>query len=468
MGLGLRSDGTKFGLSAFGLELFSDLPERVRPTPTRAVAEAHFARRWAGFVAREPEAGWVLLHRNHHVERRPGKAKVLVGQFAANGDLEKIEPVANGEEQPFPETRQLAEAICAAHRTTRELPERRRPRQLLRAAERAMAELDGSGPKFDRFPDLFRLSLACQVSFEPMPEGTARFQPPDFRFRRSLGGGGLNVVARLSEDFETVDVWLQIHHVAADGAPIQEMLTRLERAWGVRESVHYPAEDRSTGAWLRPLQAAVDDRPICEVLDFINFAPLQAWRESMNQRHRERIGGAAPVVCALLWQLARQPEFAGRKFSTAVDLPAKGRHSRAVDLVGICPADYPPTSEGFADFAREYLRLLELARARSTSGWKLMRQMSLLPPWLATRALAVGVARGRQVFGTVGVSMLKDARVFSAPMEDAGWYEGFLAVGNLNLPTRDGGTVAAVTARGESKTLQGYPDAIRRAIRACG
>jgi hypothetical protein len=136
-------------------------------------------------------------------------------------------------------------------------------------------------------------------------------------------------------------------------------------------------------------------------------------------------------------------------------------------MAGICPADYYPKADGFVDFARDYLQLLEKARARSTEGWRLMRQLALLPPWLAATALTVDAARGRQIFGTVGVSMLKDARVFSAPMEDAGWYEGFLAIGNLSLPSCGGGTVAAITARGGAETVRQYPGAIRRAIQLC-
>jgi hypothetical protein len=57
--------------------------------------------------------------------------------------------------------------------------------------------------------------------------------------------------------------------------------------------------------------------------------------------------------------------------------------------------------------------------------------------------------------------------LFSAPMEDVGWYDGFLAIGNVSLPSSSGGTVAAITARGEDKTIRQYPGSIRRAIQVC-
>jgi hypothetical protein len=136
-------------------------------------------------------------------------------------------------------------------------------------------------------------------------------------------------------------------------------------------------------------------------------------------------------------------------------------------MLGIRPADYASDPEGFADFARDYLQLLEKARARTTAGWLMLRQLALLPTWLAQKALKATTSRGRQVFGTVGVSMLKDARVFSATMEDVGWYDGFLAIGSVSLPAGGEGTVAAITARGEDKTIRQYPGAIRLAIQAC-
>jgi hypothetical protein len=133
VGLGLRSDGTKLGLSAFGLDLFSDLPEQE--CPTRNSAEAHFAKRGAAFVAGESEAGLVLWHRAHHVERLPGRADVVVARFSTNGEMEKLEPVARQQEEPVSDDHdfgKIAEQFCAAHRATREMPGRERPRALLR------------------------------------------------------------------------------------------------------------------------------------------------------------------------------------------------------------------------------------------------------------------------------------------------------------------------------------------------
>lgn len=91
VGLGLKSDGTKFGLSAFGLDLFSDVPAQASSALTREAAEAHFVQRWAQFIRGEPEARWVLRHRKHHVERFPGNGEIVVAKFAEDGKLQKLE-----------------------------------------------------------------------------------------------------------------------------------------------------------------------------------------------------------------------------------------------------------------------------------------------------------------------------------------------------------------------------------------
>jgi len=144
VGLGLKSDGTKFGLSAFGLDLFSNIPERAGSAPTREQAEAHFARRWAQFILNEPEARWVLRHRMHHVERFTGNGELVVTRFSDDGTLHKIESVAAEAKASSPsqykECPKIEQAFCAAHRATRDLPECERPQALQRAAGNLMIE----------------------------------------------------------------------------------------------------------------------------------------------------------------------------------------------------------------------------------------------------------------------------------------------------------------------------------------
>ena len=66
-----------------------------------------------------------------------------------------------------------------------------------------------------------RLTAATAVSFAPPVAADApeRFIPPDFAARPAMPRSPLNVVCRLSQDGASVDVWVQFHHAAVDGAP---------------------------------------------------------------------------------------------------------------------------------------------------------------------------------------------------------------------------------------------------------
>ncbi|HWD18738.1 MAG TPA: hypothetical protein VHB20_05620 [Verrucomicrobiae bacterium] len=412
LGLGLRSEACKFGLTAFGLR----------------VPSSDLAPRLAEFLRHEPEARWALRHGKHHVERIPWpQPELAVGEFSGD-ELQALTP--------------RADAVLAAHRVTRLLPESARGAALLREAG----------------PEAQRLLSAAFLSIEPCPAN--RFQPPDFCARRDLGLGFLNFVARPVNGGRSVDLWLNVHHTASDGAPMQEMLSRLEAAWGC-EPVAYPGDDPRRPPHLAPCQVPRAGRALSLLVDFIDLAGLVQKRRDFNARSRAELGADAPLSSQLIWSLAQQPEFHGRKFSTAIDVPAGQGQPRAVDLIAIRPADFPTQIE----FSRAYLELVRAARARRTISYKTMRTTAQLHPGLAFRALAANAARTREVFGSVGLSILKDAKVFTAPMADTGFADGFMALGGSNLPTAEGGTVAAFTVKGDAEQIRHYPAALRAALR---
>jgi len=93
-----------------------------------------------------------------------------------------------------------------------------------------------------------------------------------------------------------------------------------------------------------------------------------------------------------------------------------------------------------------------------------VRALTAAPAFLAGWLIGLDLEQGRRVFGTVGLSILKDAQVFTAPMSDAGWNDGFIAIGSMSLPAAGGGTVAAVSIKGDAEQIRHYPAAIRRAV----
>jgi hypothetical protein len=276
-----------------------------------------------------------------------------------------------------------------------------------------------------------------------------RFVPPDLCTEQAGGDHVIDVVCRLSPDLRVVDVWMQFNHAAVDGVPMQEMLSRLQRAWGEAEDVTYPAPGESPRSrpWHLP-----GERPIHHLSDFLDFAPLLAARRNPETPAR-------PAVAALLlWHLAKQDGFRDKRFASTVDVPPAGDEPRCVDFVVIRPADFAD----LPSFSREFDRQVEACRTRRSATRAAMQTLALLPPRLALAALKLNAERTNETFGTVGLSILRDARVFLAPMSDTGFDDGFLSIGNMELPCADGRRVGSVSVKGDA----GKPEALLEAIRA--
>ena len=140
---------------------------------------------------------------------------------------------------------------------------------------------------------------------------------------------------------------------------------------------------------------------------------------------------------------------------------------RAVDVLVVRPADYAGRSNGLADYARHFNRQVYLARGRRTAGCKTLDAAALGPGGLELALLHRAMKKGGKDFGSMGLSIIKDAEVFGAPLADVGHPDGFLAIGRMNLPTKDGGRVGCVTVKGPQDRIAEYPRFLRQVVDAC-
>ncbi len=516
--IGLRYEASKFSLSAFGVDLWSDaLPpaaaaaaavhftadvavgsaRRVTATtdagaapaevaaavrdagaadaPRAAdaavspeAARAHLLGRLTTFFRGEPVAQLALRHRGactHTVAK--STIDLALARFDATGTLAELEPHldAAGGNPPPDDAALRRRTIDGVIRTYNEGD----GGDGLDAAA-ARGQFEGEHRLDRRFTR--RLLGAVLVSFEPMPpEPEARFVPPALAACRGMPLSPINVVARLSADGRSADLWLQVHHAAGDGAPVQEMLGRLEQSWGLREPVTFPSP-RSFALHVaaRPCSPAGTQREVWQTQDFVDFAPLLALRQDLLDRHDVVAGGGITLATLLVWCLAHQPEFAGRKFASTVDIPASGHHPRAMNFLSIRPAEFfgaLSRRAAMVAYAHEAARLLVDTRRRASPTCVATDTMALLPPALQVWTLRRNLDRAAETFGTVGLSVLKDAKVFVCPFADFGFDDGFIGVGNMLLPAAGGGQVGAVTVKGPRERIETYPAAIRRAVAQC-
>lgn len=271
----------------------------------------------------------------------------------------------------------------------------------------------------------------------------------------------MNVVCRV-DDAGRADVWARVNHVGTDGVPVQAMLTRLERAWGSAETVVFPtAEEFSPYSMPRMCGGRAG---VAEVQAFVDFGPLLAWRTESNSRLAEPM----TISAAMLWCLGRHAAFERLCMGTTVEVSPRNGLADGVGVVVVRPADYFGRRNGLARYVRDFNRQLERTRLRASVGCRVLDAAALIPPRMAKGLLRYALNQGTRAFGSLGLTMLKDAKVFGAPIGEVGHDNGFIAIGSVALPTARGGRVGCVTIKGPTERIAGHPRVIREAIGSCG
>lgn len=452
LGLGLRSPGCQFALGTFGLDPFGNEAVPVSP----AEVERALVEKLAAFLRSEECLRFSLRHGRALVRRFPKKpVDVTVARYGPDDELVELEAHFDpAHEFLFAEGQSAVarRAIIEQYNATRHLSEIGRVRELERLALQQV-----SRPALTIWRGCWRMLAGVFITFLPEAEED-RFAPPDFRRWRIPGSGFLQVFCRWHAVEQRVDVWLHVHHTGADGGSMQELLDRLEKAWPSARPVFPKALEAGSRPRVSLCAATGDERQIHLAGAFLDFRPLLVLRKRLTET------GEVPLVALLLWLMERQPEFAGRKFAVAVDVPDHGEFPRAVDLIGIAPGAF--RRNGLTAYVNEFQRLVAGARSRSGATFRAMRGLALLPAGLAGRVMRANPALTEKTFGTMGISILRTAKVFVAPMADGGFDDGFIAIGGLNLPGEGGAPVGSITIKGDAAKIARYPAAIQRAINA--
>ena len=464
VGILLRSESTRFALSAFGLRAPRAVASQDSP---HASLQERTANALQLFLAGEPDAHFRLEWRVPlTLRRRIPFVDLVVQGFDTDGALRSLTPYLArdlGEVPPLETQTQVHAIIVTAYNKTVQLPEVTRTRRLLAEVR---AEL-GSSSEALRYAE--RILAASCLSFEEVDriDTERRFRPPAFSRRRTLGFGYLSWIARPDSQRDSVDLWVSAHHVGLDGVPLQDLLTRLEKAWGAAPNVFFPPATDGDAFHGPEGCHAPGEREVDQLLTFVDFSAVIALRRQLNARYGNAIGGEVTFGALLAWLLSQEPQFTGVRIASTVDVAASSGYDRDVDVVSLRPADYMTGSDawdGFAEYAREFNRLIAAARARTSPVRRGMQTAGLIPPWAHAALVRADPAALDNTFGTLCVTIIRDARVFVAPMTDLGLGHGFFAIGNTHLPTASGAQVAAVTVKGEAGRVGSYPAILQRVI----
>lgn len=327
VGILLRSESTRFALSAFGLRVpaaGSAVP------PGRDPFQFRTAQALQAFLASEPDAHFTLEWLQPVTNRRRTPVlDLVVLQFGPDGKLATIDPYLSVDNPvaslPAPDVcARVHDAIVQGYNKTSTLLEVDRPERLLDGVRAALKSAGLSA--YTGYAQ--RLVAASCLSFEAIDpaDPVQRFRPPAFAARRTLGFGYLSWVARAGAS-DTVDLWVSAHHVGLDGVPLQELLDRLELTWGAGEIVAFPAP--------APGRAFIDPHPchtpgeraVDQLVTFVDLSPVFALREDLNARHASAIDGHVTFGTLIAWLLSEEPEFAGVRIASTVDVPASSEYN---------------------------------------------------------------------------------------------------------------------------------------------
>jgi hypothetical protein len=305
------------------------------------------------------------------------------------------------------------------------------------------------------------------LGFEPWADGPGRFVRPDswagrdcIARRDAAVAVLLKIVCRVNPD-GGADLWVRVNHVGIDGVPVQEMLSRLETAWGLQGEVVYPTPQAFAPVGVARKCDGRDD--VIELQAFIDFNPLLAWRKRQNASLPEPM----TVSAAILWCLGRHEAFSGLYLGTTVDVPATERFGRGVGIVVVRPLDYFQRQNGMSEYVRDFNRQLEQTRRRTSGSFKTLDAAALIPAKLEAELLRRTLEQGGAAFGSFALSILREAKVFGAPLADVGQADGFLALGSVALPAGDGSRVGCVIIKGPAARISNYPAIVRETIERC-
>ncbi len=463
----LRGESSKFVLGCFRLKPDASA---LFPAPTEEMAASRLATKLAAYLRLTDAIGyWVEPGKLAFYRRRRRFRDLLFVEVDDIGMIVQLKPYFDGfvrDQEILDETLEYIKYQC---NKLHDMPEQARAVALMKYMQQ-WARRQSRFYYFGRRRRMYLVHriLNATVLFCEFPAESKdkiqlkdRFQMPDFRKYRIPGFGMLGVVARFSPDLQEVDLWCQFNHVATDGLPMQEFLSKLKKDWGSAGKVVYPALADNTFGNIQLRYAGEGN---FRALFFADFEPLLAVRRYLNEHYQKEMGGSAAIAGLIMWGLSRHEAFARQKILLPVDA-GMGDEDRKLGLMMIRPKQFAHDGsknllEDYCNFQKEMNLRMEQARSGGGAVSEFLELCALLHPFFYHLARRIWPRALDEVLGTVGLSILKDAEIFIAPKTEF-QSGGFIAVGNLVMPTRDARTAAAVSMTGTRQQIRNCLEAVR-------
>ncbi|MCP3966841.1 MAG: alpha/beta hydrolase [Lentisphaerae bacterium] len=468
-GIFLRNEHSKFILTSFRLKYYpAAVPEGFNDAKKVIIGQL------ADFLRQTPACHWTLEYGFMRVRRKKVFFTDLCEtRFSSDGLLVGLEPYFDRSRPSFEllteenKADALNEIILVFNRF-RDVEDSKRSWQvakvLIRWARKRRRMKYAVKQELQQFIE--RILNGTAIQFETLtsiPEKMtkARLETPNMKRRMHPGNGLLNIVCRFTEDYKEADLWFQYHHVPVDGMPMQEMLEKLKSQWGVAGQIKYPALNSRAA---RPEIFYFGNR-IFRARIYVNFDTVLSVRKYLNDKYYAEMGGPATLSSMMVWGLAQSSYFRQRKFLLPVDtsLIVDYPQDRNISIVMIRPSKFfceRDPLDGFLKFQREFNQRLFATRMGKSESYELLELYSMIHPlfyYIAGYMMPKGIG---ELLGTAGLTIIKNAEMFISPLTDL-HFNGFVALGNLKMPTEDGKTAGAVSICGSRERVKEYIRAIQ-------
>jgi pimeloyl-ACP methyl ester carboxylesterase len=475
-GIFLRKEHTKFILATFRLHYFN----KTKLSPNIKTSKKVLIKRLAKFLHKTPACHWTndagfFMNKRKKVFF----TDITEVTFADDGKILELVPHFDEIRPTFamltPEViaKALKEIIFECNRTCN-LKDPKRARKIHKKLSlwvMLQYNLSRSGQQELRL-FINRIMNGTFIQFETItddPESALkeRLATPNTQYRRHPGFGLLNIFCRFTNNLSEADLWFQYHHVPVDGMPMQEMLHELKKEWGTCGQIQYPA--LSSPAAEMELYDFGDD--ICRARMYTCLDEFLKLRKQVNEKYYSQMGGPATVASMLIWGLSQHKDLRTRKFLFPVDtsLLVDYPQDRSISLVIIRPGkffDENKPGKGFIEYQREFNRHLFATRLGKSETYELLELYALIHPFFYYFASKIMPKAMGELIGTAGLTILRDADMFISPMTDI-HFNGFIAIGNMKMPTEDGKNACAISFCGNKERVLQYADAIKNLCGYC-
>ncbi len=462
-GVFLQREYSKFVIGAFRLRN----PETESPEKARE----SLRRRLQAFLISRPE-----LHLTEEIRTFASYYKaqplcdVMTAELDPDGNLLSITPLFDPR-LPVPEkyVAQTLRAVIEAYNATREGSDLNRSRRMTSVLRKTLL-------KRARFRPLRRTALLGlserilsgtflffdgMLPPEPLRATELRFLTPDLKRYHHPGWGLCGIICRFSADLAEADLWWQFNHVMVDGAPMQDVLTKLKQEWGTVGHIVFPP----LNGLISPPEIMDCGNGVFRARFFADFTPLMRLRNSLNRMCLNEMNGKASFAALIMWGLSRHPYFSKRKMLLPVDFHNQDGN-RQLGLLIMRPALFDQSRTPLASYCRfqtEMNRKLEETRNGYAESSEFLALCSMLHPvfYLLTQKLAPKALE--EIVGTMGISIIADAEVFVSPLTDF-QIDGFMSLGSALIPTLNGRRAGSVCICGTRDQISLYYEAVRKLI----